>query len=168
MITGLRECSLDIGAARAAGQRTPPPRCEAVEDHGGVGGGDGAHLPSHRRALNIGEAMEGPGVEHEPKARSDPGLPHRCDAPAREAHLDACRVHPLLGTVQRLLDDVDAGHLPAALRKPHAPDRAAGSDVKSRAIGWPVLVLLASDELHQLVGEGQMLSEVSQGWKPIA
>lgn len=109
--------------------------------------------------------MEGAGVEYELEARADARLAQRGHVTMHEAHLDARLVHPLAGTVEGLLDDIDAGHLPAPLRQPHAPDRASGSEVERGPVGWLAPVLLASDQLEELPGEGRMLSQILPGVK---
>jgi hypothetical protein len=63
--------SSERGRTRA-GYDNPPTsrrRREAVEQHRGVLGADCGHLATHRLPLGVGQAMEGPGVEHEPEAR---------------------------------------------------------------------------------------------------
>ena len=104
--------------------------------------------------------MEGAGVEHQPEARADVRLPQRRHVAAHETHLDAGLVDPLAGAAQGLLDDVDAGHLPAALGELDAPDRAAGAEVERRAVGRLAPGLLASHQLQELAGERRMLRQV--------
>ena len=60
-------------------------------------------------------------------------FPQRRHVTVDEAHLEVCFVHALAGTAQRLVDDVDGGHLPAPLRELGRPtprcrcrDRAPG------------------------------------------
>src|ERR671918_523995 len=161
-----REGPLDVGAACATGMRTSAPGREAVEDHGGIRGGHGAHLRAHRLALSVGEAVEGACVQHEAEAGADARVPQRRYVAMDEADLDACFVHALLGATQRLLDIVDAGHLPAPLRQLDAPNTAARAKVEGRSVGRSVSVLLASDQVAELVGKGRVVGEVLPGVEP--
>src|ERR687898_131809 len=59
----------------------------------------------------------------------------------------------LAGAAERLFHDVHPGHVPAALRELDAPDAAPCADVQRRAERRARPVLLAGDELEQLVRE---------------
>src|SRR4051794_6689404 len=101
-------------------------------------------LPSRERPLDLA------GWHREPRPRSAPGPSPRA----------------LAGALQRLLDPVDARDLPPAPCEPYAPDRASGADVERPAERRLPPLLLASDELEELVRVRRMLGEILPGGEP--
>ena len=88
------------------GQRPSSARPKAVEQHGGIVGGDRVYLPTHRLTLGIGEAVEGPGVEHQAEAGADARLPKSRRVGVHDPHVDAGFLNPLAGPLQDLVRDV--------------------------------------------------------------
>ena len=106
---------LHVTLACSTRQRPSAARRKAVEQHGGIVSGDRIYLPTHRRALGIGETVEGSRVEHQSEVGADPRLPKSRHVGVQDSHVDAGFPDPLASSLQGLVDDVDARHLPAAL-----------------------------------------------------
>ncbi len=106
--------------------------------------------------------MEGAGVHQQAVVGADAGILQGGHVSPDDAHFDPRRLDPLAGSAQRALDHVDAGHLPPTFGEPDAPDATAGADVEGTTVGTATL-LLTSDQLQQLAGEGRMLGKALPG-----
>jgi hypothetical protein len=85
--------------------------------------------------------VERSGVEHQHEAGADVSRPKVRHVAVDQPRVDAGLSDSVAPATQCLFDDVDAGHPPAPLGELDSPDRAAGADVESRAVGPSLLTL---------------------------
>jgi hypothetical protein len=114
---------------------------------------DRADLASHCQALRVVEIVEGAGVQDQSEALSDACRPQRRHVAVDEPHVDPSASYPVAGSVERLLDEVNARDLPAPLRELDPPDRAARAEIERRAVGRQAPGLLASEHVRGLPDE---------------
>ena len=159
VISQLGEAGLHVTLAGSTRQRPSAARRKAVEQDGGIVGGDRIYLPTHGRALGIGETVEGSRVEHQSEVGADPRLPKSRHVGVQDSHVDAGFLDPLASALQGLVDDVDARDLPAALCQWDPPDGAAAAEVERCSVRRLAPALLAPEQLGELLGERGMLCE---------
>ena len=104
--------------------------------------------------------MEGPRVQHKLESITDACRPKVGGIAVEQRDVHAGLTHSFAGTGERLLDDVDARHLPASLCEQEGPDAAAGSEVQRRSEGRLASALLPGDQLGELVHERGLILRV--------
>jgi hypothetical protein len=87
--------------------------------------------------------VEGASVEYQAEVGADVGLTQSRHVGVHDPNVDASLPNALAGALQGLIDDVDAGDLPAALCQWHTPNTTAASEVECRSKGRLAAALLA-------------------------
>jgi hypothetical protein len=111
--------------------------------------------------------VEGAGVEEQAKVGADPRHLEVRHVGLQEANRDAGFARAVVSTLESLVDEIDAGHVPAALGQLDCPGAAAGAEVERAAVGLLSSAFLCVEQLRERRHEWLLVQGLLPGWKPM-